>query len=272
MNAMFTIMKEQYKSLYLIRRLSMFEVKSNNNNNYLGMAWEIIKPMILISIYWFVFGIGIRGGGDVGDIPFLPWLLSGIVVWFFFHSALNDGSKAIYKRVKMISKMNFPMSVIPTYVILSRFYSHLALLAIIFIILQFFGFTASVYLLQLPYYVFATVALLVVVCLLTSTLTTVVRDIQMFISSTMRMLLYLSPILWAPATADFGKYDYLLQILKLNPLYYIVEGYRSSLLGTEWYFVEHAQYTLYFWLVVAFFLVFGSVVHMKFRTRFIEYI
>ncbi|HET7578223.1 MAG TPA: ABC transporter permease [Bacillales bacterium] len=270
MNAMFKIMKEQFQNLYLIRRLSLFEVKSNNSNNYLGMLWEIIKPMILIAIYWFVFGFGIRGRGDVNGIDYLPWLLAGIVVWFFFRSALDKGSKAIYKRVKMISKMNFPMSAIPTFVILSRFYSHLMLLAIILIILQFFGFTVSIYLLQLPYYIFATVALLISVCLFTSTLTTVVRDIQLFISSVMRMLLYLSPILWTPETKEFP--DFVATIMKLNPLYYIVEGYRHSLLGTSWYFAEHAQYTLYFWLVVLLFLVCGSVLHLKFRARFVEFI
>ncbi|HEX7063880.1 MAG TPA: ABC transporter permease [Bacillales bacterium] len=271
MNAMFTIVREQFKNFYLIRRLSMFEVKSDNSNNYLGILWEVIKPMILIGIYWVVFGFGIRGRDEVNGIEYLPWLLAGIVVWFFFHSALDNGSKAIYKRVKMISKMNFPMSAIPTYVILSKFYSHLMLLAIILIILQFFGFTVSLYLLQLPYYIFATLALLVSVCLLTSTLTTVVRDIQMFISSTMRMLLYLSPILWTPET-NKDLPEFVGTIMKLNPLYYIVEGYRSSLLGTSWYFAEHAQYTMYFWLVVLLFLVFGSMLHMKFRTRFVEFI
>ena len=59
MNAAWIVLKEQIKNFYLIRRLSVYEMKSANNDNYLGILWEIINPMIQISIYWFVFGFGI---------------------------------------------------------------------------------------------------------------------------------------------------------------------------------------------------------------------
>ena len=62
MKSLFQVIKENITSLHLIIRLSLFELKSGNRNQYLGMLWEIINPMILISIYWFVFGFGIRGG------------------------------------------------------------------------------------------------------------------------------------------------------------------------------------------------------------------
>lgn len=271
MKSMITVVKEQIQNFYLIRRLSIFEVRSENSNNYLGILWELIKPMLLISIYAFVFGVGIRGGRDTGsDIPFLPWLLAGIVIWFFFNPGLTNGTKSIYKRAEMISKMNFPMSVIPTYVILSKLYAHLFLVVVVFLILQFWV-SPTVYLIQLPYYTFATVVLLISICLLTSTLATVARDVQMFITSTTRMLLYLSPILWAPESSK-NLPDIVVTIMKLNPLYYVVEGYRHALLGESWYFLENPQYTLYFWFVVLFFLTVGSMLHMKFRDRFVEFI
>lgn len=272
MKSMITVLREQIQNFYLIRRLSIFEVKSENSNNYLGILWELLKPMILISIYGFVFGVGIRSGRSLSsDIDFLPWLLAGIVIWFFFNPSLTNGTKSIYKRAEMISKMNFPTSVIPTYVILSKLYAHLFLVVAIFLILQIWHFTPTVYLLQLPYYTFATVVLLVAVCLLTSTLATIARDVQMFITSTTRMLLYLSPILWDPESSN-NLPDFVVTIMKLNPLYYVVEGYRHALLGESWYFLEDPEYTVYFWVFVLLFLAFGSILHMKFRDRFVEFI
>lgn len=281
MKSMITVIKEQIQSFYLIIRLSLFEVKSENNNNYLGMLWELINPGIQIAIYWFVFGAGIRHRGQVDivknghpiDVNFLPWMLAGIAVWFFVQKSITQGSKSVYTRINMVSKMNFPMSVIPSYVIMSKFYSHLLLTAIIFIILQFTGFPVSIYIVQLPYFVFAVLALLISICLVTSTITTIVRDVQNFITATIRMLFYVSAIIWPAQEMNVKIFGVsVATIMKINPFFYIVEGYRSSLLGTSWYFLDHLKYTLYFWVIVFVFLLFGSIMHVKFRNRFVDYL
>ncbi|MCM3124148.1 MULTISPECIES: ABC transporter permease [unclassified Mesobacillus] len=264
MKSMFTVIKEQISSFYLIRRLSLFELKSANNNNYLGMLWEVINPMIQLSIYWFVFGLGIRGGQDVNGIPFVYWLISGMAVWFFINQSLLEGSKSIYTRINFISKMSFPMSVIPTYVIVSKFYSHLILVGIITFGLQFTGFTISPYFIQLPYFMFGTLMLLVAISLITSTLATIVRDVQMIVTSVVRMLLYLTPLLWEPT-------GFIRKIMMFNPLYYVVEGYRASLLGTSWYMFENPNLALYFWGLILILLMIGSALHVKFRNHFVDY-
>lgn len=269
MKAMWTVIREQVQSVYLTMRLASFEVKSQNNNQYLGMLWEVITPLIQIAIYWFVFGFGIRGGHPVNGVPFFQWMLSGIVVWFFIHKGISQGSKSVYKRVKIIAKMNFPMSVIPSFVVMSNFYSHLWIVAIVFLVLQLTGFPVSFHMIQLPYFMFATIVLLIALTILTSTITTIVRDVQQFIQASMRMLLYLSPILWPPQSIGINWIE---TVMKINPFYYIIEGYRSALLGTVWYPIAHPWYTLYFWAVVIVILAVGSQLHMKFRHRFVDYL
>src|SRR5690625_6646906 len=70
-----TVIKEQIANFYLMRRLSVYELKSKNKNNYLGMAWEVLNPVIQILIYWFVFGTIIqRPAIDIGqgiEVPFI---------------------------------------------------------------------------------------------------------------------------------------------------------------------------------------------------------
>lgn len=265
MKTMFRVIKEQIDSFYLIRRLSLFEMKSANSNNYLGMLWELLNPMIQLSIYWVVFGMGIRGGREVGDIPFVLWLITGMVVWFFMHTSIMEGSKSIYSRINFIAKMSFPMSVIPTYVIFSKFYAHLMLVGVVTIILQFTDYSISVYFIQLPYFMFCAIVFLVSLSLITSTLSTIIRDVQMVVQSAVRMLLYLTPLLWVPS----GMFA---TIMKFNPIYYIVEGYRASLLGQGWYITDHPALTLYFWGFVLLMLLIGSSLHVKFRDRFVDYL
>ncbi|WP_079527258.1 ABC transporter permease [Halobacillus hunanensis] len=272
MKSSITVLQEQFKYFYLVRRLSLYEVKSSNSNNYLGMIWELLNPAIQISIYWFVFGFGIRNNtvGD-GSMDFFPWMLSGIVVWFMINQGLLQSSKSIYTKIKMLSKMNFPMSVIPNYVIFSKLYSHLLLLVLVMVILWILGFPISIYYLQLPLYMFGVLALLYSISLITSTLATIVRDVQMFLQATLRMLLYLSPILWDVSQFD-SDLNWLKTLMKINPFYYVVESYRTSLLGQGWYFIDEWQYTLYFIGVIVGLFIIGSALHVKFRRHFIDFL
>lgn len=274
MKAAITVLKEQIDHFYLIRRLSLYELKSKNKSNYLGMAWEVINPLIQILIYWFVFG-SINKRADVEvipgmDVPFITWLMVGFILWNFFYQSTIQGSKSIYTRLAMLSKMNFPMSVIPNFVIFSQFYVHLFMLLITIILLQFFGIFINIYYLQLVYFIFATFCLLFSISLITSTLSTIIRDVHMFLNATLRMFLYLSPVLWP--ISRIINHPTIIMIMKINPLYYLIEGYRAAFFGTEWYFITNWQYTIYFWGLVIMLFLFGSALHVKFRRHFIDYL
>jgi teichoic acid transport system permease protein len=274
MNSAIKVAKEQIKYFYLIRRLSLYELKSKNKSNYLGMTWEIINPMIQILIYWFVFGT-INKRADVSiiegeNVSYISWLIVGFVVWYFFYQATIQGSKSIYTRLAMLSKMNFPMSVVPNFIIFSQFYVHLFLLLITIVILNIMGYTISILYIQIFYFMVATFLLVFAISLITSTLSTIMRDVHMFLNATLRMFLYLTPVLW-PISSFIGN-DTLVMVMKLNPLYYLVEGYRAALFGTEWYFITNWEYTLYFWLLIIILFIIGSRLHLRFRSYFIDYI
>ncbi|GAA0430331.1 ABC transporter permease [Agaribacter marinus] len=273
MKSAIKVIKEQIDNFYLIRRLSIYELKSQNKNNYLGMSWEAINPAIQILIYWFVFStLRSREPIDMNgiEIPFFSWLIAAFFLWIFFYQSTIQGSKSIYTRIKILSKMNFPMSVIPSFVIFSQFYVHVFMLLISIIVLHFTGFTISIYYIQLLYFVFAALCLLFAISLITSTLSTIVRDFHMLLNSVLRMMLYLSGVLW-PLTL-LSDHQTLMSLMKLNPLYYLIEGYRASLFGTEWYFITNWEYTLYFWGLVIIILILGSTLHVKFRRHFIDYL
>lgn len=274
MKSIWTVLKEQFRYFYLIRRLSLYELKSKNSDNYLGMAWELINPIFQVAIYWFVFGYGIRNRADMKltdtlEVPFIYWMLVGMIIWLFFYQAIIQGSKSIYMRIKMLSKMNFSMSIIPNYVVLSRFYIHVGMLMFTILILNLSGYMVNIYYLQLIYYVFALYAFTFSLAFLLSTLSTIIRDIQMFLQATLRMVLYVSPILWNVATMDN---EMITVIMRLNPLYYLIEGYRYVFFGLGWHLVENWKLTIYFWLVTIIVFIMGALLHLKFKKHFIDFV
>src|SRR5699024_8748127 len=104
---------------------------------------------------------------DGMEVPFFFWLFIGFVVWTFFFQASIEASKSIYTRLKMLSKMNFTLSAIPNIPIFSKFYTHVIMLVIAFIVFQFAGYYVSVYFIQIPYFVFATYVLIYAFALIT---------------------------------------------------------------------------------------------------------
>ncbi|HHU19104.1 MAG TPA: ABC transporter permease [Bacilli bacterium] len=274
MKSAFIVLKEQIQYFYLIRRLSIYELKSKNNDNYLGMAWELINPLFQIAIYWFVFGYGIRQRANIKltgtlEVPFFYWMLAGMVIWLFFYRSIIEGSKAIYTRIRMLSKMNFPMSIIPNYIVLGRYYVHIGLLIITILIFNFNGYYINIYYFQLLYYAFALFAFTFSLALVMSTLSTIIRDIQMFLQSILRMGLYISPILWNVGTIENRLINI---IIKLNPLYYLIEGYRHTLFGLGWHVTIYWKQTIAFWAITILLFSFGSYLHVKFRRHFIDYV
>src|SRR5699024_4647647 len=119
-----------------------------NKSNYLGIAWELLNPAIQLVIYWFVFST-IRNRDPIEiagqEVPFFSWLIGAFFLWTFCSQSIIEGSKSIYSRLKMLSKMNFPMSIIPSFVIFSKLYIHLILLGISILILNLMGYFATFY-------------------------------------------------------------------------------------------------------------------------------
>lgn len=270
LNIIKEVLKEQIDNRKLILRMAMFEVKGTYQSHYLGSLWQFIGPAIQVAIYWIVFGIGLRGGQTIDvDVPYILWLLMGLIPWFFISPTMVQASNSVYQKVSLVSKMNFPVSILPTIRIVGNSFQFIILLGILFVLIFIYRVDLSIYILQLPYYVFSMYVFIFAFTLFSSTISTIIRDYQSLLQQMMRMFLYISPILWNPAGSQVP--DWLGNILKLNPFYYIIEGFRKSMLGQGWFF-EDLTYTLYFWVLTFILLYFGVMIHMRFRKSFVDYL
>ncbi|CAI8868190.1 MULTISPECIES: ABC transporter permease [Bacillus] len=275
MKALIRVLKEQYLSLPLIIRLAAYETKSKYQMNYLGVLWQFLNPLIQMLAYWFVFGIGIRKSSEmitgVGEVPFIIWMLAGLIPWFFISPTILDGSNSVYKRINMVAKMNFPISSLPSVAIAANLFSYFVMMAIYVIVLLAFGIYPNLQWLEYIYYLFCMIVFMFAFSLFNSTISVLVRDYQFLLQSVTRLLFFLLPIFWDISTQLGDKHPALLNVIKLNPLFYIIDGFRNSFLGGSWFF-EDATYMLYFWAFTLLLLTVGSVLHMKFRDRFVDFL
>ncbi|MDR4935301.1 ABC transporter permease [Rossellomorea marisflavi] len=267
MKSVIKIISELIRNANLMIRLAFYDIKSQYTMHHLGILWQFLNPAIQITVFWLIFGIGFRSGQPVNGFNFFPWFIVGIIPWFFINPSIIQGSNSVFKEIKLVSKMKFPISILPAKSIVGNAFNFLILLIIMVVILYTNGIRPSIYLLQLPYYVFAMLLFIYATTLLFSTFSTMVRDFQQLLSSSMRMLFYLTPILW-DASQMPGKLNNLLQ---LNPFYYIISGFRDTFLYKEWFF-DDVITTLYFWFVTLILLYVGSKIHLKFRGKFVDYL
>ena len=128
------------------------------------------------------------------------------------------------------------------------------------------GFAPSIYTVQLILFVPYTLLLTMAIVLLTSTLGAIIQDIQIIIQSGMRMVFFVSSILYLPTN------PVVLNVIKLNPIYFIVEGYRSAILYHQWFFITHWQLVVYNVLFLIITFIIGSVLHVKYRDHFADYV
>ncbi|EQB38122.1 hypothetical protein M948_05985 [Virgibacillus sp. CM-4] len=267
MTVVFKVLRDQITYFPLILRLAIYEIKSKYQMHYLGVLWQIINPLMQVSVYWFIFGVGIRNGEPVGNIPFFIWLLIGLIPWFFISPSIVQGSNSVYSKVNLVSKMKFPVSILPSITIISNTFNFLIMLVLLCIVLFLYDIHMSMYILQLPYYLLCIVALLYATTILCSTISVLIRDFQLLIQSVMRMMFFLTPILWS--VSEFP--EQLQSIIELNPFAYIVNGFRDSLLSTGWFF-EDIRYMFYFWSFTLLVLLIGSILHGNFKNKFVDYL
>ncbi|MFB8538690.1 ABC transporter permease [Enterococcus thailandicus] len=263
------ILKEQLNNLSIIFRMSKYEEKATYQSHYLGLLWQIFNPMIQIGIYYLVFGLGLNGGRNIDGVPYLVWMLCGISAWFFINSSVMGASNSIYKNVGLVAKMKFPVSILPSISIVSNLKNYFWMLVVLFLAMINFHIMPSLYWLQFIYYFFSLLLFLFAFGLLNATLTTLVRDYHIMLQSLFRVLFYVSGPIWNIENKNLP--EWLINILKLNPFYYIIEGFRDTFLSRQWFW-EKTNYGLIFWLMVLLLLIIGSHLHLKFRAKFVDYI
>lgn len=251
-------------------RKIFFKLLSNDFKNrysgaYLGAIWGVIQPVVTVLIYWFVFQVGLKSGARPDGTSYIVWMMSGIIPWFFFSDALGAVTNTFLEYSYMVKKLNFKISILPLVKVCSSLLLHIVFLIFVTVILNFSGFYADWSYLDIFYYMFAAMYLVLGVGLITSTLAVYIRDVSQLVAIIIQIGFWAIPIVWGPEALG----DKLIYIFKLNPVYYIVEGYRKALI-TKDFFWKEPLYAIYFWVLSTIILIIGIYVFRKLKPYFAD--
>lgn len=263
---------ELWQNRKLIWKLSKNDFKKRYAGSYMGVVWGFAQPLVTVLMYYLVFdkifgtkAIELRGGVEV---PFALFITAGLVPWFFFSEALSQGTMSLIEYSYLVKKVVFKISILPVIKVIAATFSHLFFLGLAILLGCIYGYYPSLYLLQVVYYAMCLFLLVLAMSYTTCAVVIFFRDLSQIIAICLQIGMWATPILWS---LDAIHNPVVVTLLKLNPLVYIVNGYRESVYGHHWFF-EDISGTLYFWgITVALFLL-GAAIFKKLKVHFADVI
>lgn len=257
---------EVYRNRRLVFSLAKNDFKTKYAGSYFGTIWAFIQPIVTICVYWFVFGLALRGGADRG-VPFVLWLVAGLVPWFFFQEGLIGGTNALLEYNYLVKKVVFNIRILPVVKVISACFVHCFFVLIVLVIYTCMGYLPTWYALQLIYYSFCIFMLILAVTYFSSAVVVFFRDLSQIINIGLQVGVWVTPIMWN--FSDLGLEGILTKVLKLNPVFYVVQGYRDSLIDHIGIW-QHPVLTLYFWVFTLLLFFLGTRLFKKLQVHFAD--
>ncbi len=195
------------------------ELKVKYKNSILGFAWSLLNPLLYLIVFYIAF-VKILGSG----VPAFPiYLLSGLLVWNFFSTALGGACGSVVGNAGLVKKVSFPREILPLAAVASMlvhlFLQSLVLFAVLLIIWRPVDWS---YIALLPIALVAFLLLAGALGILLSATNVYLRDTQHFLELALLAWFWVTPIVYGFMTIDrrpggWFKYAYL-----LNPVTPIV--------------------------------------------------
>ncbi len=271
LKALLEIPSEVMQSKKLVLTLAKNDFKTKFAGSYLGRIWAFIQPIVTVLVYWFVFEKALNAGTQSTKsgitVPFVLWLIAGLVPWFYFQDILSSGTNVLIEYSYLVKKVVFKISTLPVIKVISNLFVHLFFIAFMLILYLLYGRFPGIYMLQIIYYSFCVVIFATGLIYATSAIVVFFRDLSQIVNILLQILIWATPIMWNIDAVSFPPI--VLKIIKLNPMYYIVSGYRDSMIGRVWFW-QRPEITLYFWVVSILIFMIGTMIFRRLRVHFAD--
>lgn len=239
------MLMEMIRKRRLIWDLSKADFRKRFVGSYFGIVWMFVQPIVTVLIYFFIFQLGFKSEQPVPGVPYVLWLIPGIVPWFFFSEALNTITGCLQEYSYLVKKVVFQVEILPVIKLLSSMLVHICFVVIMLIAFICYRRLPLITWIQILYYTFAASTLALAIGYLTSAVCVFFKDMAQLVGICLQFGMWLTPIMYHESLFT-NKAPWAIGLLKLNPFYYIVAGYRDSMLTGNWFW-ERPTLTLYFW-------------------------
>ncbi len=212
----------KYRELVLI--LAWRDLSVRYKQAVLGIAWSALRPLVTTIVFTFVFGR--LASFPSQGAPYAVVVLSGLLVWQFFASALESSSASVIGNSNLVSKVYFPRMVIPLSALAVSIVDMLINLALLGAVMIWYGYTPPLRVLYLPLIMGITLLLTMGMGFWLSALAAKYRDFRIIVPFVVQLGFYVSPVGYATGIVP-EKYRL---YYDLNPLVGLIDAARWSLL------------------------------------------
>jgi len=199
--------------------------------SFIGMGWLFISPIMAIISWVFMNATGVLSPGDTG-IPYPAYVLISSTLWGLFMSFYGGATQTLTAGSGFIMQVSFNHDVLLIKQGLQQSAAFLINFVITLIFLMFFGVFPHWMIICFPLLMLPLFMLGSAIGLISSVISVVAVDIQKALGFGMGLLMYITPIIYS------SKVDnaFLQQVIKWNPLTYLVGGMRDAILFG---YIEH---------------------------------
>lgn len=248
--------KEHLDNREMVFRLALANSRKQTVRTSLGILWLYLRDITYFIVYT-LFRILVAGNGKVEGMSASLYVMLGLVPWLFISDVLNRGSTIIKTNKSIVKSISFPVTILPTSEVFSIFIQKLFNMGVAFVMTFIMAGWRGINIFAVLYYTLAMIALMICVNSITSAFIAISGDFQQMYLAVTRVLIYLLPVIWS---FEKIKIRAVYIILRLNPMVYVIEGFRNAFVKG---FVFDWQYTLYFWLAIFILLLIGSYTQHK---------
>lgn len=272
--------KNAYKYRYLMQEIVRKNVKLQYRNSFLGIFWTMLQPFLTMLVLLFIF-TKVFGKSSDGVVCYPVYLLTGRLLYEFFTQSTTRAMRSIRNSASVLKKVYVPKYIYPISNVFSTFVTFCISLIVLVLVLGYFliknHYTFQYPDLHLSWYVLLCFVPIILLCifstgvgLILSVLNVYFKDIEYIYSVVTMMLFYVTPVMYSLNTLHkSGVNTIVMKILMLNPLYSIIEMFRSCVLYSTMWNWNHFLYALGISLVS---LVVGLWIFYKNQDKFILHI
>ncbi len=222
-----------WRDLWRFRELLGFlawrDIKVRYKQAVLGITWSVIQPAVQTVLLTFVFS-KLAKMPD-GGVPYPLLVLAGLLPWQLFSSAFGGASNSLIGNANLISKIYFPRLIVPLSALAVALVDLLILLAITLPVTLLYGVMPTWRLLLLPVFIFLGLLVAFGAGLWITALTVKYRDFRFISPFLLQIGLFVTPIGYRTDFLPNWR-----DLLALNPLTGVVNGFRWCLLGGDFEF------------------------------------
>ena len=224
--AMSSTVDEVWQARELLYFLVWRDIKVRYKQTALGVAWSVLQPFLTMVVFTIFFGRLARVPSD--GVPYPLFSLAALVPWTYFSTAVSNGSSSLVGNQHLIAKVYFPRVLVPLTAVLMPAVDLAVSFGMLVVLMAWYHVVPTFAMLLLPLYVALAVVSAFAVTLWTSALTVRYRDARYVLPFLVQTWLFITPVAY-PTSMVPARWRLL---YALNPMATVVDGFRSSLLGT----------------------------------------